>query len=216
MLTLDRYESVDGDVVETIQDKANFDAVVDIVIEAQHGDGATPRRRKPPAKPNPQGVVQLAAVLAACDARDTYRGQATSPQNSPAIVEAAKRRHQRSLDVVVVAFERTLRREAKRYATVDSCGHPVEFDDALQTARLGLVDAVDRYDIERGSGGCVWFVTSRVKYTLQQSLLKTKRKPRQEVAVDFGCVDGDTLPWRQHGDELWAPPAAASPGRRIS
>lgn len=171
---------------------------------------ATKPRRRPPITPNPQGAVQLVAVLAACTERDTYRGQAASPQNRPDLVEAARRRHQRALDGVVVAFQRTLKLEANTYATVDSCGRHVEFEDALQTARLGLVDAVDRYDAERGSAGCVWFIVQRIKYTLQQSLLHTKRKPRHEVSVDFGNVDGDSLPYQKHGDELWAPPEMAA------
>lgn len=173
-------------------------------------------RRRPPITPNPQGAVQLVAVLAACTARDTYRGQSSSPPNRPDIVAAAQRKHQRALDGVVMAFDKTLRCEARRYATVDSCGRPIEFDDALQTARLGLVDAVDRYDAERGSAGCVWFVTQRVKYTLQQSLLHTKRKPRHEVHVDFDSADGESLPYQRHGDELWAPTEVVAWKGRIS
>lgn len=173
-----------------------------------------PQRRRPPLTPNPQGAVQLAAVLAACTARDTYRGQAANPPNRPDVVAAARREHQRKLEAVVVAFQKTLKLEAGLYATVDSCGRHVEFEDALQTARLGLVDAVGRYDAQRGSAGCVWFVVQRVKYRLQQDLLHTKRKPRHEVSVDFDRADSESLPYHRHGDELWDDVAAGK--RRIS
>lgn len=177
-------------------------STVDAVVAA-----ARPRRR-PPITPNPQGAVQLAAVLAACEARDTFRGQSTSPPNRPDVVAAARRQHQRRLDAVVVAFQKTLKREARIYATVDSCGRRVEFDDALQTARLGLVDAVARYDSERGSSGCVWFIVQRIKYNLQQSLLHTKRKPRQEVHVDDWSK---ALPHKPHGGSLWDDAECATP-----
>ena len=167
-----------------------------------------PQRRRPPITPNPQGAVQLAAVLAACAARDTYRGQAASPQNRPDLVAAARRQHQRALEAVVVAFQKSLKLEAGIYATVDSCGRHVEYEDALQTARLGLVDAVDRYDVERRSAGCVWFIVGRVKYTLQQSLLHTKRKPRHEVHVDDWSK---ALPHKPHGGSLWDDAECATP-----
>lgn len=161
---------------------------------------ASRMRRRPPITPNPQGAIQLAAVLAACAVRDTYRGQSSSPPNRPDIVEAARRQHRRALEAVLLAFDRTIRCEARRYATIDSCGRHVEYEDALQTARLGLVDAVDRYDVERGSSGCVWFMVQRVKYRLQQDALHTKRMPRHEVSVDDWSK---ALPHKPHGDSLW-------------
>lgn len=51
MLNLQRYESVDGDVVETIQDKAHFDAVVDAAIEAEHGSDPADPAANPFLKP---------------------------------------------------------------------------------------------------------------------------------------------------------------------
>lgn len=127
-------------------------------------------------------AAQLAAVLAAVAARDELAALAWCP-SWPGLrhtTSHARTEYQQRLGDVVTAFNRVIRAKVARCRGVDYCGSPIDRDDLVAAAQLGVITAVQRFDRSRSNNGCVYYVTSWICWHLQLATGSTREK-REEV-----------------------------------
>jgi RNA polymerase sigma-32 factor len=117
-----------------------------------------------PALATPGSLVMRSAAkpISSLDSRHPAASQSMLSAEEEGKLIHRRQQHgdSRALNLLVSAFERLVRKEAKRY---DSYGVPL--DDRLQCANVGLIKAIDRFDPDKGfrlATYAVWWIRAEL------------------------------------------------------